>query len=224
MDSRILIKENIELANEIAADLVQFKPVLANFKRAYEAMELGPFSNEIFKTLILTGTSNTIAFYITTLNSQLDKIGITSKKMRENSIAGHDNIIEDLKNALEAAKRFKPTIYSDRATLSLKFISFTDRFVITDEDFDAILESFARTYLSEEEKPFLELAQQLATSYNKLLDVLDKEGVRHYLRLNCLQFVLSIDSNQKVIVDPGKLKGVLSNRERMQQYNAMNLR
>lgn len=220
-DTRTLIKENTALAHEIAGDLVQFKPTLADLKRAYEALEVGPFSNEIFKKLILTGTTDTIAFYVTTLNDQLNKLGITSSTMRSNAISGYDHIIEGLNMAVTAAKAFKPTIYGHRAILSMKFISFTDRFIITDEDFEAILEAFARTYISEEEKPFLELAQELTASYNKLLTFLDEQGVNSPFRLNHLQFILSIDSNGTAIIDAGKLKGLFTYKQRAKEFRAI---
>ncbi|MBP2281956.1 hypothetical protein H4V97_000274 [Flavobacterium sp. CG_23.5] len=216
-DTRTLIEENAQLGQEIARDLIQYKPALADLKRAYEAMELGLFSNEIFKTLILTGPSNTVAFYITTLNDQLDRLGITSSTMRLNTITGHDKIIEDLSLAVTAAKAFRPITYSRSAELSLKFISFDEGiFIVSDEDYDAILESFCRTYITEDEKPFLELAKELMTSYNKFLDVIDQQNIVTNSRLSCLGLIFSEDSSRKVCIDAGKLKGLITYKQRFE--------
>lgn len=219
-DTRTLIKENIALGHEIASDLVQYKTPLADLKRAYEALDLGPLTNDIFKTLILTGTKNTVAFYITTLNSQLDKINIVSKIMRENAISDHDKIIEDLNKAVAAVKTFRPELpYSRSISLPLRFISFTDRFIVTDEDFEAILENFCRAWISEEEKPILDLAEELMKSYNKFLDFVDEQKLMRGNTLNCLELIFNEDSERKACIDASKLKSLITYKQRYADFN-----
>ncbi len=217
MEKRKLLSENTQLYKEIASDLAQFRPVLAELKRTYEALEIGAFNQEKFKVLVLTGPKNTISFYVDSLEKQLDKLKITSSIMRKNAIASHSEITEALSNAVAKAKAFKPTIYSSRPTLSIKFISFEDgRFVISNEDSEAILETFCRTYIEVEELPILEIAEELQTTYNKFLTVVDDQKIATALgsRLNCLSLIFNTDKNGKASIDAGKLKGLITYKKR----------
>lgn len=222
-NTRTLLKENTALAHEIAGDLIKFKPVLADLKRAYDTLELGAFNQEIFKKLILTGATDTINFYVTTLNDQLDRLGITSSTMRQNTITGHDNIIQTLNQAIAKAKSFRPEVYSSngRPKLSLKFISFTDRFTVSDEDLEGLLETYCRIYLEEHEKPLFEIAHELETAYNKLLKIVEEQKIISGTKLNFLNLILSENPSGKVGVDAGKLKGLITYNQRRVQYNSI---
>ena len=61
---RILLKEDKTLCNEITKDLRDFLPALNELKTSYEALEVGNFSNTVFKTLITTGTKETSEKFI----------------------------------------------------------------------------------------------------------------------------------------------------------------
>ncbi len=129
MQNKILIKENTNQLNEISKDLKQFMPLLNEIKASFEALEIGAFTNDTFKQIILLGASKQIESYIKDLNSQLDKQGVKSSIIRQNAIKDHESVIERFKKSVDNAKRFQPQIYSsNRPKLSLKFISFENGF------------------------------------------------------------------------------------------------
>ena len=59
MEKRILIKEDLHLFRQIATDLKQFMPVLNETKASFECLEIGAFTNEIFKETVLLGPKST---------------------------------------------------------------------------------------------------------------------------------------------------------------------
>ncbi|MEO8236080.1 MAG: hypothetical protein ABI549_11745 [Flavobacterium sp.] len=212
MKNRTLLKENKVLCQEIKNDLIQFKPVLAELKRSYESLELGAFNDSIFKTLMLTGSQNTISFYLNNLNEQLDRLGISSKIMKENMISNHTNVIEKFKNSIQNAKLFKPTIYHSRPLLSIKFISFNEVFVISKEDEEVIFETYCRIYINENELPVLEMANELLASYNNFLSFIEDQGISNN-NSNCLNLLFSFN-NGEPYVDADKLQGLITYKKR----------
>ena len=67
MKKRILIKEDQERFVEISKDLKQFMPVLKEIKASFEALEIGEFTNEDFKKIVLLGPKNYMEIYIKNL-------------------------------------------------------------------------------------------------------------------------------------------------------------
>ena len=227
MEKRILIKEDQERFKEIAKDLKQFMPVLNEIKASFEALEIGEFTNETFKQIILLGHTKHIDIYVKNLNNQLDKAGITIQIIRQNAIKDHEVVIERFKKAVNDAKRFYPEIYSaNRPKLVLKFISYQDGvFVISKEDKEMILESFCRTYLeTEEEIKFYEIVENLKESFNKYLDVYNTLGVPNSNSFLTITNIFKVDENRKFVIIPGNVKSLFSYKKRREEYDSMRIR
>ena len=214
MEKRELIKEDLKLADYIANQLPEFKTVLGELEAAYRALDLGILTNEKFKELILLGSEKTICLYKESLNKQLDSIGITSKIMRDKSISLHDELIKNLNDAIDDAKSFKPHPYSSSQNLSLRFISFEDRFMVSQDDYEAILETYCRTYIDPINIEHLEMARELEVAYNKFLNLVDKQNITTANRLHLLELIFKTDENRKAVIDPLKLSGLVTYAER----------
>ena len=210
MEKRILIKEDLHLFRQIATDLKQFMPVLNEIKASFEALEIGAFTNEIFKETVLLGPKKHMEIYVKNLNNQLDKLGITSSVIRQNAIKDHENVIERFKKAVDDAKRFYPEIYTaNRPKLTIKFISYEKGlFVISKEDKEMILETFCRIYLDDDQEiEILETAKELQKNFNKYLDILNSSGINVFDKFLSLNHIFIINEEGKVEI---KMEGVKS--------------
>ena len=210
MEKRILIKEDQEKFKEIAKDLKQFMPFLNEIKASFEALEIGEFTNEDFKKIVLLGPKNYMEIYIQNLNNQLDKLGVTISVIRQNAIKDHKNVIERFKKAVDDAKRFYPEIYSaNRPKLTIKFISYEKGlFVICKEDKEMILETFCRIYLDDDQEiEILETAKELQKNFNKYLDILNSSGINVFDKFLSLNHIFIINEEGKVEI---KMEGVKS--------------
>lgn len=221
MEKRILIKEDLHLFRQIATDLKQFMPVLNEIKASFEGLEIGAFTNEIFKETVLLGPKKYIEIYVKNLNNQLDKLGIISSVIRQNAIKDHENVIERFKKAVDDAKLFKPEIYSaNRPKLTIKFISYEKGlFVISKEDKEMILEDFCRIYIdNEEESKLLEVVERLKEAFNEYLDFYKTTGIPNVNSFLTITEVFKIDEDRKFITDPMVVKNLISFKKRHEAY------
>lgn len=221
MEKRILIKEDLHLFRQITTDLKQFMPVLNEIKASFEGLEIGAFTNEIFKETVLLGPKKYIEIYVKNLNNQLDKLGITSSVIRQNAIKDHENVIERFKKAVDDAKRFYPEIYTaNRPKLTIKFISYEKGlFVISKEDKEMILEDFCRIYIdNEEESKLLEVVERLKEAFNEYLDFYKTTGIPNVNSFLTITEVFKIDEDRKFITDPMVVKNLISFKKRYEAY------
>lgn len=221
MEKRILIKEDQERFKEIAKDLKQFMPVLNEIKASFEALEIGEFTNEDFKKIVLLGPKKYIEIYVKNLNNQLDKLGITISVIRQNAIKDHENVIERFKKAVDDAKRFYPEIYSaNRPKLTIKFISYEKGlFVISKEDKEMILETFCRIYLdNDQEIEILETVKKLQEVFNQYMEILDNSGIKHFNKFLSLGDVFEITQEGKAEIKMEGIKSIYSWKKRQEAY------
>lgn len=210
MENRILIKEDIYLFREIAKDLKQFMPVLNELKASFEDLQIGAFTNQAFKQIILLGPTKHMEIYVKNLNNQLDEAGIKIHIIRQNAIKDHESIVERFKKAVNNAKSFYPDTYAvSRPKLVLKFISHENGlFVISKEDKEMILETFCRIYLDDDQEiEILETTKVLQESFNKYLDILKSSGINVFDKFLSLNHVLLINEEGKAEI---KMEGVKS--------------
>lgn len=221
MEKRILIKEDLHLFRQIATDLKQFMPVLNEIKASFEGLEIGAFTNEIFKETVLLGPKKYIEIYVKNLNNQLDKLGITSSVIRQNAIKDHENVIERFKKAVDDAKRFYPEIYSaNRPKLTIKFISYEKGlFVISEEDKEMILENYCRIYLDDDQEiEILETTKVLQENFNKYLDILSSSGINVFDKFLSLNHVLLINEEGKAEIKMEGIKSISTWKKRHEAY------
>ena len=221
MEKRILIKEDLHLFRQITTDLKQFMPVLNEIKASFEGLEIGAFTNEIFKETVLLGPKKHIEIYVKNLNNQLDKLGITSSVIRQNAIKDHEKVIERFKKAVDDAKRFYPEIYSaNRPKLTIKFISYEKGlFVISKEDKEMILETFCRIYLDDDQEiEILETTKVLQENFNKYLDILSSSGINVFDKFLSLNHVLLINEEGKAEIKMEGIKSISTWKKRHEAY------
>lgn len=229
MENKKLLKEDIQKFTEIARDLEQFGPLLKELKESYEALEIGTFTNTVFKEIVLSGPTKSIEAYVKSLTDQLDKIGITNSLLRENVIKNHEHIIERFKKALFDAKKFAPETYSEnRPKLSLKFISVNDKtgfFHISSHDKEMILESYCRIYLDQEQEvKDYEVIEKLRDSFNDYLKIAKSAKVQSHNKFLTLGHVLVINSENEAEISPEGVKGLFSFKSRSESAEQLRTR
>ena len=139
---KIILYEDKNLLDEISSDLKQFNPLLEKVKANYEALELGDFTNNIFKEIALKGVGKIESDFTENLEKQIDKLEVINSILRENLSNGCRPIFQKFANSVVALRRFKPDTYSRITPLKLKFISYeNDEFFLSEKDKEEILEN-----------------------------------------------------------------------------------
>lgn len=174
---RILIHQNNLLLKEIVGDLRVYLAPLNKLKEAYEALEMGNFSQKVFEDLISKGTNEIIAAYSKSLNDQLDKTGVVNTKLRGIVLQGSDEPIANLKTALNDLKEVNPQPRASYGTsprtqlLQLSDIEFEDGgFQVTNEE--SLVERHCRIYVEDEQSKMV---------YSHLITL--QEHLQAYLKL-----------------------------------------
>ncbi|MHA7829454.1 MAG: hypothetical protein ACX93O_00040 [Flagellimonas sp.] len=151
---RILIHEDKKLFDDFQRQFKQYKPLLENLKKHYQLLEMGPFTNKVFKNLLEGGMVEFTKVYEAFIDKELDNGSTTSNRSLRNRIKnGFENDLLPLSNTLDTLKRFEPRYgkYRDvRSRLDLKHISYNDKlmaFWISREDSETLKEKRCRTYI-----------------------------------------------------------------------------
>lgn len=186
---RVLLHENNNLLGEISSDLNQYLPLLKEVKKSYENLELGDFTNEIFKEIILTGTNGIDTRFTENLKKQIEKLEVTSSILKENILNGSRTLFQDFANKVSLLKRFKPDTFSRINYLKLNFISYqSNGFYLSEENKEQILENECRVYLDNEKEAELHgNLKQFIEAYNKVSE-----------NLNNLQFAFSYSQGKGI--------------------------
>lgn len=175
---RILIHEDKKLLENFQKQCKQFKPLLENLKTNYERLEMGTFSNKVFKDLLKGGIVQFKKVYETFIDKELDNGGTTSNRSLRNRIKhGFEADLVPLSNSFDRLNAFEPHYgkYRDvSARLDLKHISYNDRlmiFWINREDSETLLEERCRTYLeNEQEKLVYDSLEKVRKAYIEFME------------------------------------------------------
>lgn len=145
---RILISQNNSLLNEICSDLRHFKPLLENLKTIYESLEIGPFSDQVYKEIVYSGTVGISERFRSSIESDIKSTGVLKSIIKDNIRSGSETLLNQFVIYVNELKIFRPDTYSREKRLNLKYISFNDKgFLITSEDREKILEDECRIYV-----------------------------------------------------------------------------
>ena len=150
---RILIAQDNSLLNEICSDLKHFKPLLENLKTIYESLEIGPFSDQVYKEIIYSGTEGISERFRSSIESDIESTGVLKSIIKENIRSGSETLLNQFVVYVNELKKVKPDTFSREKRLNLKYISFNDKgFVITSEDKENILEYLCRIYIETDDE------------------------------------------------------------------------
>lgn len=150
---RILIAQDNDLLQEICSDLKQFTPLLNNVKKAYESLEIGEFSQSIFSEMVFVGTNKIAQRFISSIEIDIEKTGVSNSIVKENIKNGLDAVLNEFLNCVKVLKKFRPETYSRQKSLTFDNISFSQKgFSISHDNRENILESQCRIYLETEEE------------------------------------------------------------------------
>ena len=106
---KILIHEDKTLLEHFNRQLKQYMPMLKDLKKHYQLLEMGPFSNKVFKDLLKGGMVQFVKTYEAFIEKELDKSETTKNRVLRNRIKdGIDRELIPLSNSLDKLKRFEP--------------------------------------------------------------------------------------------------------------------
>ncbi|MFV8269714.1 hypothetical protein ACNQGP_07220 [Flavobacterium sp. GT2N3] len=226
---RILISQNNSLLNEICSDLQHFKPLLENLKTIYESLEIGPFSDQIYKEIVYSGTAGTSERFRSSIESDIKSTGVLKSIIKDNIRSGSETLLNQFINCVSELKKFKPDTFSREKRLNLKYISFNDKgFVITSEDKENILEDECRIYIETDAEH--ELHEALIKFLNAFHDFdknIAKLGIiNNHLanRLGSIAEIFLIPKDGKYEIKPESIRWAINRRSFMQKGNERTLR
>lgn len=170
---KIMVFEDKKLFEDFQYQLKQYKPLLENLKKHYQLLEMGPFSNKVFKDLVNGGMVEFTKVYEAFIDKELDNGGTTSNRSLRNRIKnGFEKDLIPLSNTLDELNRFEPRYgkFRDaRHRLDVKYISYNDKlmvFWINREDSETLMEERCRTYIeSEQEKLAYDSLEKVRKAY-----------------------------------------------------------
>lgn len=223
---KVLLHEDRNLMSEISSDLNKYLPLLKEVKKSYENLELGDFTNEIFKELVLHGTKGISQKFNKHLEKQIEKLEVTSSILIENLLTGTKPLITEFENKVFLLKKFKPDTYSRSSYLKLDFISYQNNcFYLSDEDKEQILEHDCRVYLeSEKEAELYENLKQLIEAYKKINDNLNELEFRfafnHGIGPSAVQRVFLQVNENDISINPYSIKYAINYNENRLKFDS----
>jgi hypothetical protein len=212
---RILIAQDNSLFNEICSDLRQFKPLLESLKTIYESLEIGPFSSNIYKEIVYSGTNEISEKYKSSIESDIKSMGISKSIIRDNIKSGSETILNKFIVYVNELKKFKPETFSREKRLDLKNISFNEKgFVLTDQDRENILEDKCRIYIeTDDEHELYASLLEFLDAYNEFDKRVLKLGVISNPisnRLGSIAELFLLNENGKYKVKPESIRWAIN--------------
>ncbi|WP_159467783.1 hypothetical protein [Dyadobacter sp. 3J3] len=206
METKKLIKEDKNLLNAISGDLGQFRPLLTEMRTAFETLNLGAFSAEIFEVIKLN-PRDIIQRSDAATEAELNQSGIKNAALRKIASESAENDLERFKKAVSQLKSFTPKTYSREVGLSLEFINFDEEDFKADRE--AIAEKYARYYLEPGKATdlWLEL-ETIATGYNSIFEKLKKIGGNYQNTFAILDYFYVRDEKGKLIPNIETVSGI----------------
>ena len=222
---RILQKQDDQSYNVMSRELRDYKPLLEDVKSNYEELQLGDFSNAIFKEIVTSGTGGIELRFKEEILSQMKKAGITLKIMQENMAKGNKQLFEKFKDSVNRLEDYKPNNFStyNIPHLPLENISYSDgEFFISEKDKEQILEKHFRVYLETEEEhhiydqltKFIDAYEVIKREMEKIKFPFHKDNEYQLddLRKSFLAF-----ENGKYVLRPERIKDAITYHERQER-------
>lgn len=226
---KILIYSDDKLFGEIQRDIDRFIPRLEKMKNAYEALDMGFFTNEVMTKIKTQGESSIEADFYQNIKSQLDAAGITMKIVRQNMVNGSEATLLEFKNAFQEARNFEPPQYVCilRPVLNFTQISYNDEskvFEIDSETKENISETFCKIYLTNEvEKNIYDSLQNFVKAQAEVKNSLAEAGYSYQNKDYKLEEIVKVFLTQSpsVSVKPGAVKYAAGQRAQKEQVKKM---
>lgn len=214
---RILIAQDNSLLNEICSDLTYFKPLLANLKTIYESLEIGPFSNQVYKEIVYSGTAGISEIFRSSIESDIKSTGVIKSIIKDNIRSGSETLLNQFVVYVSELKKLKPDTFTRLKRLNLKYISFNDKgFVITSEDKENILEYLCRIYIETDyEHEIYEALLKFLDAFNDFDKNVVELGIINNANANKLGVIAEIfllPENGKYKVNPESIRWAINRK------------
>lgn len=174
-----LIRENEILLSRILGTFDDYRPHLKRVKEKYEACAGFTFTADTWRDIKNGNLEKLKDDIINRVNDELSRSGVENKILRKQAIDAISNQLPEFEE--EASRLLSFRVSRDYPTLKITDICFSDeRFFITEETKEEILEKYCRTYLNDEcpiTMELYELAARLAETATKLKQRLLDEGI-----------------------------------------------
>lgn len=186
---RILLHQDNELKARIMGDLSKYKRTFEPVKDAFEQLQIGKLTNDIFTTIAEGKAATLRPHYIKSVEDDLTKTGVINERLRAFAMDGTGEIFAKFEKAANdfVSTDLKPSPYGldkDRTNfLALDDISYSinDGLFIDEKKQESILEKYCRLYASTDaEKELYHALTAMAPALQTYLTVLKRAGLPFY--------------------------------------------
>lgn len=222
---RILLFQDNALKGRIIGDLSKFKKTFEPVVAAFEQLQLGNLTNDIYLLIADRKAKDLRAEYKKSVDNELTASGVKNPVLRNIASQGTDDLFAQF---VAAANAFVDTdltpspygIDKDRTQfLSVSDLSYgPEGLFISEATEEAILESYCRLYASTElEKQIYHALQDLAPALKNYLAVIRSAGIpfreidfndgrKGYFPHAYIEDFLTCDLSLKINIVPGAIK------------------
>lgn len=222
--SKQLIFEDEKLMDFMRKDLKFFIPYLEEIKVKYNALELEPLNDQVYKEMISTGVTLIRERYEEKINLDIKAVGIGSTLFKENLMNGAKEKVVELKKAVDAIKSVFPKRFTMENTplLSIRDISYTKGgFAISKEDEEAIMEKSGRVYLNTpEEFEMYSNLQEFLKAFEKVNNTLVSAGIHPVKNVGEIESSFLNKTNVGLKINPHSINWILHLQPKMQAERA----
>jgi hypothetical protein len=151
---RILIKENDKSYKSMLAHGLSLCSLVSEVKESYKKTNLGPFENQVYKTLISGGIAGIEHQLITDVTDRYEALNLRSQTMKDEILGDAYSIIEALKRSVERLRqqsRQNGSMGEPAFPLHLISINDAEEAVISEEAKEEVREK-CRIYLNSPEE------------------------------------------------------------------------
>lgn len=193
--TRTLLYEDTDSLELYITRLRQIAPTLDKIKTAYESLELGAFTDDVYKNLLDKGTEEIEAKYINDFNSKVQRLPAT---IRQSSEKNRDELLKMLKMALNNLHQQNNSGFASIA-LPLDALTFADGVpTITESDRETILERNHRIYIDGEiEHDIYSKLKALEFAFNDCLELFNYVNFKPYFSIQTLENIFNQDDQTK---------------------------
>ncbi|MCG2610780.1 hypothetical protein LZZ90_04610 [Flavobacterium sp. SM15] len=172
---RKLISRNETAIKKSVNRLNEFTNELTSLIEAYNDLNIGQYSNEVFKSQLTAKGENEAMIYLGLEKERLKKAGITNDISIEGILKNHKPTLQEYKDRIkEVLEKSKDPVVLDLSLLEYN----NDKFVLPKKSIESITEMHCIYANGKEEIEIIEYAEKLINDFNLLKLKIEKYAGR----------------------------------------------
>lgn len=162
MSTKKLIFKDESGIQRTVKQLTDFAKELNPLIEAYNVLNIGKYSNEVYQSQIANGGENEIKFYLDLERERLLKAGISNEISIQGILKNHATILQEYKDKINSVlEKRKEANYLDISVLEYS----NNKFILSNNTIDAITEKHCAYANGKEEIEIVEQTEQLIKNF-----------------------------------------------------------